>query len=289
MFRILGVDDLPARVSIYDRAVDIVFPENKTGEITLNVYLISMTDILSTWSNHGKGALLIISGCVLQIIWERNCFNLFNSHSKDGEGNISQNGTVVLLKFDTFSNLEEYIKQIYYNGNNNETLYFQIQFINVVCTHEMKQHIKGKLKSSRNWFCQKSKQRRISKNQVTENLQHLNPEIVKKKKTEILNDGGPESFKNHICQKRKQANTENPDKGHPQQINPENQKEKKTEVLLDDRVKCFTKQIWERPYYICIICHRSFYWCSVHYFSIENYNDFKMGYIPAATFDNTFW
>ena len=62
MFRILGVDDLPARISIYGRAVDIVFLENKTGEITLNVYLISMTDIPSTCSNHGQGALLVISG-----------------------------------------------------------------------------------------------------------------------------------------------------------------------------------------------------------------------------------
>ena len=182
MFRVLGVDDLPARVSIYDSAVDIVFLENKTGEITLNVYLISMTDILSTCSNHGKGALLIISGYVLGIIWGRNCFYLFDSHSKDGEGNVSQNGTAVLLKFDTFSNLEEYIKQIYYSGQNNETLYFQIQFINVVCTHEIKEHIKGKLKSSRNLLCQKIKQRRLGKNRVTGNFQRLNEEKNVKKK-----------------------------------------------------------------------------------------------------------
>ena len=68
MFRVLGVDNLPTRVSIYDSAVDIVFLENKTGEITLNVYLISMADFLSTCSNPGKGALLLISGYVLGII-----------------------------------------------------------------------------------------------------------------------------------------------------------------------------------------------------------------------------
>ena len=37
IFRILGVDDLPARISIYDRTVDIVFLERKAGEITSNV------------------------------------------------------------------------------------------------------------------------------------------------------------------------------------------------------------------------------------------------------------
>lgn len=47
MSRILGVDHLPARVSICDSALDIVFLEDKTGEITLSVYLISLTEILS--------------------------------------------------------------------------------------------------------------------------------------------------------------------------------------------------------------------------------------------------
>ena len=78
----------------------------------------------------------------------------------------------------------------------------------------------------------------------------------------------------------------NPDKGNPQQLNPENLKQKKTEIFLDDRVKRFKKQIWEGPYYIYTICHRSFYWCSVSYFSIENYNNFKMSYMPATTFDS---
>lgn len=48
MYRVLGVDDLRTRVCIYDNAVDIASVENKTGEITLNVYLFSMTDIMST-------------------------------------------------------------------------------------------------------------------------------------------------------------------------------------------------------------------------------------------------
>ena len=43
MFRIPGVDDLPARARIYESTVDIVFLENKTGEITLKVYLIPVT------------------------------------------------------------------------------------------------------------------------------------------------------------------------------------------------------------------------------------------------------
>ena len=129
MFRVVVIKDLPARVSIYDSAVNIVFLENKTGEITLNVYFISMADILSTFSNHGKGALLTISGYVLGITWGRNYFYLFDSHSKDGEGNISQNGTAVLLKFDTFSNLEDYINQIYYNVKTTKPCIFKFSLL----------------------------------------------------------------------------------------------------------------------------------------------------------------
>ena len=48
----------------------------------------------------------------------------------------------------------------------------------------------------------------------------------KKKKTEISNDDRPQSFKKHICKKRKQTNTENLKKGNPQQLNPEHLKKR---------------------------------------------------------------
>ena len=106
-------------------------------------------------------------------------------------------------------------------------MHFQIQFINVVCTHEIKEHIKGKVKSSRNLLCQKIKCRRLAKHEVTGNPQHLNREKnVKKKKTEILNDGRPERFTNQIYQKHKERYTGNPEKGNPQHLNPENLKKK---------------------------------------------------------------
>ena len=54
------------------------------------------------------------------------------------------------------------------------------KFINTVCTYEIKQHIKRKLKASRNLLCQKTKRRRLAKTQVTGNPKHLNRENVKK-------------------------------------------------------------------------------------------------------------
>ena len=73
------------------------------------------------------------------------CFFLFDSHSKNSSGNICQNGTSVLLKFQTLSKLQEYVKDIYYVGLKHETLYFQIQFINLLSSSEEMKVIKSRV------------------------------------------------------------------------------------------------------------------------------------------------
>ena len=49
----------------------------------------------------------MISGYIFGIIWEKGCVYLFDSHSKDYEGNISQN------RISNFDDLQDYIKLIY--------------------------------------------------------------------------------------------------------------------------------------------------------------------------------
>ena len=83
----------------------IFFLENRTGKITLNIYLVSVTEILHPCSNHGKGALLISSGYVPRIIRGKKCLYLFDSYSEDGEVNISHNSKVFII-FDPFSNFD---------------------------------------------------------------------------------------------------------------------------------------------------------------------------------------
>ena len=60
--RLLGVDDLPRTANIYDHSVDIFLLANKTGEITLSAYLISLREIIESCLNIGSGALLMKSG-----------------------------------------------------------------------------------------------------------------------------------------------------------------------------------------------------------------------------------
>ena len=101
--------------------------------------------------------MLFESGYVIGIIWGRQCFYLFDSHSKDGHGNISQNGTAVLLKFGSLNDLERYIKLIYNNEVQHETLYFQVHFMSVNCLPEHLQFIKSRLKAHRKSVTQKPK------------------------------------------------------------------------------------------------------------------------------------
>ena len=88
--------------------------------------MTSIGDIVGNCSNLGNGALLISNGYALGVIWGKNCFFLFDSHSKNSMGNICQNGTSVLLKFETLSRLQEFVKDIYYVRLKHETLYFKI-------------------------------------------------------------------------------------------------------------------------------------------------------------------
>ena len=144
-FNLLGVADPPTKTEIYSHSIDIALLENRTGEITSSTYMTSIDDIVGNCSNLGNGALLIINGYALGVLWGKNCFFLFGSHRKNSSSNICQNGTSVLLRFETLSKLQEYVKVIYYVGLKHETLYFQIQFINLLCSSEEMKVIKSKV------------------------------------------------------------------------------------------------------------------------------------------------
>ena len=104
-YRLPGVDDSPSTVNIYSYSVDIFSLDNKTGEITLNAYLISLKEIIESCLNIGSGALLIISGYIFGLIWGKDRVCLFDSHRKDYEDHISQNESAILMKLETLDDL----------------------------------------------------------------------------------------------------------------------------------------------------------------------------------------
>ena len=58
--RILSIDDLPQNCKIEDVSLNLDYLENKTGEIVFNAYLISISEIASSSTSKGNGALLFI-------------------------------------------------------------------------------------------------------------------------------------------------------------------------------------------------------------------------------------
>ena len=82
------------------------------------------------------------------MIWGNDSTYIFDSNSKDENGNLSSSGTAVLLKFDSLYSLENYIQSVWYNAYP-WTLYFQVQFIKVHCTVNAKNAIKCSLKKER--------------------------------------------------------------------------------------------------------------------------------------------
>ena len=71
--------------------------------------------------------LLFISGGTLAILWGRDCFFNFDSHSRNFSGRKAANGTAVLLKLLSLYHMDGYIMWSYFQGNSSSS-YFQVQF-----------------------------------------------------------------------------------------------------------------------------------------------------------------
>ena len=147
-FRYLGIEDLPQEFLIEKSLINVQFLENNTGEITAGAYLPSIAEIVNSVQHTGISALLIVNNYILGLIWGNDSIYLFDSHSKDENGNLSSSDTAVLLKFDSLCSLENYIQSVYYNAYS-RTLYFHVQFIKVHCTFNAKNVIKSSLKKER--------------------------------------------------------------------------------------------------------------------------------------------
>ena len=106
---------------------------------------------------------------------EKACVYLFDSHSKDYERNISQNGSAILMKFKTLDDLLDYIKLIYYNSQHHKTLCFQMQFISVRCSSNLRESVKSELILNKPKQCI-AKKKELENSQAPEMLSAKTPE-----------------------------------------------------------------------------------------------------------------
>ena len=124
------MEDRPQDLLIENCFINVEFLENETGEITAGACLLSIAEIKNSVLQIGAGAPLIVNNDTLGLIWGNDStIYLFNSHSKDENGNLRSSSTAILLNFDLLHSLENYVKSVYFIFLLN--LYFQVQFMNI--------------------------------------------------------------------------------------------------------------------------------------------------------------
>ena len=62
------MEDLPQEFFIENLSINIEFLNIRTGEITAETYLVSITEIVSDCQQIGTGALLIINNYILGLL-----------------------------------------------------------------------------------------------------------------------------------------------------------------------------------------------------------------------------
>jgi len=65
---------------------------------------------------------------------------LFDPHSRDNRGQITDSGRSVLLKFQTLHNVENYIKEIYVPQG--QEMYLETQYFRIITTEDVTNKIK---------------------------------------------------------------------------------------------------------------------------------------------------
>ncbi|XP_057297689.1 uncharacterized protein LOC130628722 [Hydractinia symbiolongicarpus] len=147
----------------------------------------------SSDSHKGQGMVGIISGVSFAIVWDHPQIYLFDPHSRTSLGQITEQGTSVLLKFDSLQHVESYIREIYVTPG--EAMCFETQYFKILTTEQITGNImlnirrKRKLEQNRKY--RESERGRvkqknsIGKYQKTEHGQaKLSESISKYRKTE---------------------------------------------------------------------------------------------------------
>ena len=72
---------------------------------------------------------MFLSGFTIAIIPYSNFFYLFDSHSRNGQGEIIANGKPVLLNVSHLEDIENYIQVVHMQQRSQSYTYFQIQYV----------------------------------------------------------------------------------------------------------------------------------------------------------------
>ena len=103
----LTTEDLPESVLINESELTIAKLANYHGHLSQVEHFISNAH--KNVENIGNGLILIFDGFSISVIWNKAHFFLFDSHSRDSNSLVCENGTAVLLKFHSLLAIEKYL------------------------------------------------------------------------------------------------------------------------------------------------------------------------------------
>jgi len=304
----LSVDDIRNQIFLENEVIQIQNLENTTHVLKdENNDSVLYTAHLSN-SDQGHGMLCIISGVSFSIIWGNSSVYLFDPHSRDIRGQITDNGRSVLLKFQTLHNVESYIKEVYVPQG--QEMYLETQYFRIITTEEVTRKIrlsigkKRKLDSNRKYNDSERGQekQRESRNKYTKTEQGKAKENESKRHYKKTDQGKAKqkecavnykktdqgktrqkewavNYKKTDQGKTKQkewaVNYKKTDQGKAKQKTSKVKYEKKVakekEHHFNLKINEFKKCIKNGPLYICVICNRSLYKRSVKLFHKNDY------------------
>ena len=105
----ISADELPQCINIENNEIYVEKLRFHQGTI-LKHSVNFLRNSYESNINNGNGFLLFINGFTLSVIWSNANFFLFDSHSRDKDGQICENGLSVLLKFRSLNAVEKYVK-----------------------------------------------------------------------------------------------------------------------------------------------------------------------------------
>ena len=136
--RYLGAEDIPVIVNVYDLAISVSLNFNVHG------FLSRQDDHQAILQNYvhenqslNSGFLIWLSNlCIYVHIQHQSkkiVHNLFDSHARDREGQLSENGASVLINFQKLEHLMEYLCHTYLDKTGKNEIHYELQFLMCSC------------------------------------------------------------------------------------------------------------------------------------------------------------
>ena len=122
--RTLYVDELPSEINILNNVLKIELAKKSDGLFSNNGFF----KIEYFYSNDICGAVLFFNEICVAILKDhgKNIY-IFDSHSRNGQGQVVPDGTSVLLMFSSVNTAKEYIFSTHNNCNHYQIVYIKMK------------------------------------------------------------------------------------------------------------------------------------------------------------------